>query len=169
VNGLVAFPDYVATDAHADLAGYLARYPHARDAEVAGAPGSLPADSVTTETPRGPGVAFAFRALPANLDGTLSHVSFTSQVPEHRFAGEHWLVPSMGDVFLPPLLLWWALLFGLASLARNEPAVWRAALDVEAPLGVPLRELLDEAIEATPHWILRALTREEIRTRRPRS
>ncbi len=31
-----------------------------------------------------------------------------------------------------PLLLWWALLLGLSSLARYEPAVWTTAIDLDA-------------------------------------
>ena len=53
--------------------------------------------------------------------------------------------PAIGD---PPQLLgaletWWLLLLGLASLARYNPALWTAALDVDrSPLAVGLQRVL---------------------------
>jgi len=86
-----------------------------------------------------------------------------ARVPQYRYRREHWLVPVVGeaDDELPPLLLWWVLLFGLSVLARYEPAAWRAALDPDtSPLAVPLEELLDEAMVATPALLSEALTGE---------
>src|SRR5262249_12327659 len=74
-----------------------------------------------------------------------------------------WLIPRVGDEAdqLPPLLLWWIVLFSLSLLARYEPAAWRAALDLDrSPRADPLTPPLDEAlaIGAPP----------PIRCRRPR-
>lgn len=57
-----------------------------------------------------------------------------------------------------PLLLWWALLLGLSSLARYEPAAWTTAIDLDAsPLAVHLQALLDIAAEWAPARILESL------------
>ena len=57
-----------------------------------------------------------------------------------------------------PLVLWWALLLGLSSLARYEPAAWTAAIDLDAsPLAVDLQALLDIAAEQAPARILDSL------------
>ena len=47
----------------------------------------------------------------------------TSRVPLYQRSGEHWLIPRVGDGqdYLPAVLLWWVLLFGLSLLARYEP------------------------------------------------
>jgi len=57
-----------------------------------------------------------------------------------------------------PLLLWWALLLGLSSLARYEPAAWTAAIDLDASeLAVGLERVLDVATERVPARILATL------------
>jgi hypothetical protein len=57
-----------------------------------------------------------------------------------------------------PLLLWWALLLGLSSLARYESAAWTAAIDLDAsPLAADLRTLLDIAADRVPARILDSL------------
>lgn len=57
-----------------------------------------------------------------------------------------------------PLLLWWALLLGLSSLARYEPAAWTAAIDLDASeLAVGLERVLDVAAERVPARILQSL------------
>jgi hypothetical protein len=57
-----------------------------------------------------------------------------------------------------PLMLWWALLLGLSSLARYEPAAWTAAIDVDtSELAVSLERVLDIASERVPMRILRGL------------
>jgi hypothetical protein len=64
-------------------------------------------------------------------------------------------------VLLSPLMLWWALLFGLSILARYSPTVWRAALDRDtSTLAVRIEDALDEALAAIPHLALEALERE---------
>lgn len=80
--------------------------------------------------------------------------------PEYRFANFRHLLPAVGDGQdeLPPVLLWWVLLFALSMYARYEPAAWTAALSVNSSeLSVPLEAVLDEALNAVPHLLLDAL------------
>lgn len=57
-----------------------------------------------------------------------------------------------------PLMLWWALLIGLSSLARYHPAIWTAAIDRDSSeLAVPLERVLDVAQERVPKRILESL------------
>jgi hypothetical protein len=58
-----------------------------------------------------------------------------------------------------PLMLWWLLLFGLSSVARYDPELWVAVLDVNtSEQAVPLEAALDEALDVLPELILTALT-----------
>jgi hypothetical protein len=69
------------------------------------------------------------------------------------------LIPavSTGDA-LSPLMLWWVLLFGLSMVARHDPEVWTATIDVNrARQAVPLENALDDAVEVIPQLILEAL------------
>jgi hypothetical protein len=91
------------------------------------------------ETPSGPDFAVRWPApeVPSRygepVPSELTDAHVVSRVPVYRRTGEHWLVPVVGDGqdFLPPVLLWWVMLFGLSLLARYEPAAWRAALDLD--------------------------------------
>jgi hypothetical protein len=57
-----------------------------------------------------------------------------------------------------PLLLWWALLLGLSSIARYEPAAWTAAIDLDgSDLAVSFERVLDVAGERVPIRILQSL------------
>jgi hypothetical protein len=54
-------------------------------------------------------------------------------------------------------MLWWALLLGLSSLARYEPAAWTRALDLDqSELAVGLERVLDFADE----WVAKRLLSE---------
>jgi hypothetical protein len=68
-------------------------------------------------------------------------------------------LPNLAAADAPyPLMLWWALLLGLSSLARYEPADWTAALDLdESELAVGLERVLDIADERVPKRLLREL------------
>jgi hypothetical protein len=74
--------------------------------------------------------------------------------------GAAYLLPRLaGRDFLSPLMLWWVLLFGLSSVARYDPELWVAELDVNhSPTAVPIEAALDAAIEAVPELVLDALT-----------
>jgi len=80
--------------------------------------------------------------------------------PNYRGKGVRVFVPRIdGRDFLSPLMLWWLLLFGLSSVARYDPELWVAALDVNtSEQAVPIEAALDEALDALPELILAALT-----------
>jgi hypothetical protein len=86
------------------------------------------------------------------------------RVRQYKYSRQHWLIPYIGDSAdeLPPLLIWWVLLFALSLLARYEPAAWRTALDPDqSRIAVPLEHLLDEALEIAPRLLYEAITEEE--------
>jgi hypothetical protein len=64
-------------------------------------------------------------------------------------------LPELGGGEAPyPLMLWWALLYGLSSLARYEPAAWTQAVDRDrSALAVPLERVLDRAAERVPERV----------------
>jgi hypothetical protein len=58
-------------------------------------------------------------------------------------------------------MLWWVLLFALSSVARYDPELWIAALDVnQSQQAVPIEAALAEALIVLPELILAALTRQ---------
>jgi hypothetical protein len=76
--------------------------------------------------------------------------------PAVRGPDERVLLPRVaGRDLLSPLMLWWVLLFGLSMVARYDPEVWVATLDVnESSLAVPLEAALDLATDVLPEMIL---------------
>ncbi|HEY4896574.1 MAG TPA: hypothetical protein VII01_10840, partial [Solirubrobacteraceae bacterium] len=70
---------------------------------------------------------------------------------------ERWLLPAPpgSDQAFVPLTAWWVLLFGLSIFARYDPDLWSASLNLDS--SVPLRLLLDDALEAVPDLIAEAL------------
>jgi len=77
-----------------------------------------------------------------------------------RVDGRWYLRPRLGLSDEPPrrLLVWWALLLGLSSLARYQPAEWVAALDVDrCVLAVDLEETVRVAEREVPKLIATAL------------
>lgn len=88
-------------------------------------------------------------------------------LPYQGQSDSRYVIPvlSTGDQ-LPPLALWWALLFALSNLARYEPDMWVRAIDVDrSPWAVPLEDCLSEAILVLPHLILEALLQRPIPAR----
>lgn len=113
-------------------------------------------------TPWGYGPAL-FLSEPASLGitGMDGQGVWARRAPAYRYEREHWLVPVVGDASdrLSPMLLWWALLFGMSLLARYEPVAWRGALDPDqSELAFPLERLLDEAMEIVPDLLHEAIT-----------
>jgi hypothetical protein len=76
-------------------------------------------------------------------------------------AGDYfYLRPTLGveDGEINILMTWWAALLALSSLARYEPAAWRAALDVDSSsIAVLLEHVLEVAQERLPELLLAAL------------
>ncbi|GAA3948309.1 YaaC family protein [Actinoplanes auranticolor] len=77
--------------------------------------------------------------------------------PRPNFRG--YASPAVGGGLSPsPLMLWWALLLGLSSLARYHPAAWAQAINVDSSrLAVPLQQVLDVAADRVPVRVLAAL------------
>jgi hypothetical protein len=74
-------------------------------------------------------------------------------------AQERWLIPAVGERSdrLPPVLIWWIMLFGLSLLARYEPVAWQASLDLDhSVIADPLTKLLDDALEIVPDLLFAA-------------
>ncbi len=72
-----------------------------------------------------------------------------------------WVPPAMAGNTQPlhPLLVWWAVLYGLSMVARYQPARWTEHLDVDkSALAVPLETVLDGALDACPELIRLALS-----------
>jgi hypothetical protein len=74
--------------------------------------------------------------------------------------GAYCLMPGLGpnDDVLAPLMVWWALLYGLSHIARYHPAAWTRALDpLNSALAVPIESALAWAREIMPGVILEVL------------
>jgi hypothetical protein len=143
----------------------LATYPGAAGVRATTYQGNLQ----FSPTPWGPGVGAMWpeadiqeRAVeppPEEFPGVNAH----NRAPGYRIGEERWLIPVVGDGSdrLPPVLLWWILLFGLSLLARYEPAAWRAALDLDrSAVADPLRQLLDDALVTVPALLFDAATQD---------
>ncbi len=82
------------------------------------------------------------------------------EVVATRVGDLYYLRPGLGKDGgeISVLMSWWAVLLGLSSLARYEPASWRAGLDSDSsPISSLLEETLDHAQERVPQLIRWAL------------
>jgi hypothetical protein len=97
--------------------------------------------------------------LSARSRATASVVEIDERHPQYPPPLVGFALPDIAGGPSPfPLLLWWALLLGLSSLARYEPAAWAAAIDLDSSeLAVSLERVLDVASERVPMRILRSL------------
>lgn len=161
-RGFVHLRGFAGCDDAAAITALLRKYPDAAGAAVEVPYGGL----ARRATPVGEGVAVVWPRPDAQArygepvpDEVLAaHV--TNRVPRYARTGGHWLIPVVGgeSVRLPPLMLWWVLLFGLSALARYEPVAWQAALDLDrSPAADPLMELLDMALEIVPDLLYEAV------------
>lgn len=137
----------------------LSNYPAAADAQL-----ETPQDIFQQGwTPWGWGPALIKSVSPDSQQPSIAGQSYwAGQLPQYKYEREHWLLPVVGDGRdeLTPLLLWWALLFGLSLLARYEPVTWRAVLDPDgSELAYNLERLLEEALDITPDLLYEAITR----------
>jgi len=147
----------------ADATDRLKRYPAAAPAVIATVPGA-PQVMITGYTDHGHGIRVYFSL--AESEQPIPQITILdSRASEYRFYNQRWLIPALleGQV-LSPLMLWWALLFGLSMLARYHPDAWVSALEVDrSQLAVPLEDVLDLAQSAVPHLVLEALLRTTVR------
>jgi hypothetical protein len=77
-----------------------------------------------------------------------------------RLGDLYYLRPGLGasGAEINLLMTWWAVLLGLSSLARYEPASWRAGLDSDTSvIASLLEETLDQAQKRVPELIRSAL------------
>jgi hypothetical protein len=81
--------------------------------------------------------------------------------PRYGVRGERYALPAVSPESTEaphPMVLWWALLLGLSSLARYHPAAWVRAIDVNhSNLAVPIEAALGAGLEAVPRLILSAI------------
>jgi hypothetical protein len=140
------------------LVAYLSDYPTAAGAYMSQTPG-MPEDSIVNQiSPRGqPLPVFCWPDVPTNIQLRAQHLNAIA--PDYKRLGTRLLFPRAGcKDALSPLMLWWALLFGLSSVARYDPELWIAALDVNSSqLAVPIEAALETALDALPELILHAI------------
>jgi hypothetical protein len=135
----------------------LAAYPEADGAVATTFGGELQFD----QTPWGPGVSVSLKISNAGPADGLSGLYSPRRSPENWMAQERWLIPAVGERSdrLPPVLIWWIMLFGLSLLARYEPVAWQASLDLDhSVIADPLTKLLDDALEIVPDLLFAAAT-----------
>jgi hypothetical protein len=109
---------------------------------------NLPIDNPTTYER----LSAAQRSLASVVE--LGEKQNTGHQPEIGYA-----LPELAGGDSPhPLMLWWALLLGLSSYARYEPAAWTAALDLDrSELAAGLEGVLDLAAVRVPERVLDSL------------
>jgi hypothetical protein len=140
------------------LLEYLGDYPTAAGAYMWHTLGMREDVLVTQPSPAGLLPVFCWPDVPTNVH--LRAQRLNAIAPDYRRLGTRLLLPRAGGKdALSPLMLWWVLLFGLSSIARYDPELWIAALDVNnSQLAVPIEAALDTALEALPELILDAFT-----------
>jgi YaaC-like Protein len=82
-------------------------------------------------------------------------------VMSYKSAEDLLVTPAIGSMStgLHPILALWAVLFGLSSLARYEPATWSKMIDIDRSAEAnAIEHLLDEAIHAVPAVVLHQLS-----------
>jgi hypothetical protein len=82
-------------------------------------------------------------------------------VASYRFVGDFVVTPVIGSMStgLHPILALWAVLLGLSSLARYEPAAWSNMIDIDrSPEASAIEHLLEEAMESVPAAVFHLLT-----------
>lgn len=57
-----------------------------------------------------------------------------------------------------PLLVWWAILYGLSMLARYRPATWTDLINInKSPYASAIEHLLDSALDSVPDLVARTI------------
>ncbi len=76
------------------------------------------------------------------------------------YGGGRMAFPALGGGPLPqhPVLVWWAVLFALSTLARYEPTAWRRITSIDiSEDAAPVEHLLNVALDVLPELIHRTL------------
>ena len=144
------------------LVSNLGGNPHVRGFDVFanGRYPTLPADTKAAmrggrEIEAGSWVADIEIPATSNRDDLLDEIA-----PQLYAGQDRALIPTLpGESgVLTPLMLWWALLFGLSIVARYHPGPWTRALAVEGSKhAVPLEALLVKALELLPVLVYEAI------------
>jgi hypothetical protein len=144
------------------IADQLRHYPSAAD----GVPDTTRAPNEFGVTERWSGGAWAPQIIWQASGPTLYERQETLDrvAPLYRSDTFRAAIPRLptGD-HLKPLVLWWALLFGLSNMARYEPDNWVKALALNSSrIAVPLEAAMTEALDAIPHLVLEALLQRQV-------
>jgi len=111
-------------------------------------------------TPHGDGTASVRVHWPDDaLSGIDSGDALRKQVAT-KYSGHSHAYPCIdgSGKALHPLVVWWAVLFGLSILARYEPEAWGRAIDVNNSAdAVAIEHVLDSALGSLPELLLRCL------------
>jgi hypothetical protein len=136
----------------------LGDYPTAEGAYMWHTPGMSEDSVISQPSAIGALPVFCWPDVPTNIHDRAQR--FEAIAPDYRRLGTHLLLPRAGaQDALSPLMLWWALLFALSSIARYDPEAWIGALAVnDSNLAVPIEAALDTTLEALPELIFDALT-----------
>lgn len=93
-----------------------------------------------------------YNSRPATQSIQVSRTVVTSlSGPTGTYRGSPVVLPAPPDGSRPmhPLMIWWAILFGLSMLARYEPTSWTKLIDVNTSRSaVPIEFLLSVALES---------------------
>jgi hypothetical protein len=140
------------------LLRHLSDYPTAEGAYMWHTQGMNKDFIVTQPGPEGLLPVFCWPDVPTGIASRTHRLNRIA--PDYRRLGTRLLFPRAGGKdALSPLMLWWALLFCLSSIARYDPETWIGALAInDSELAVPIEAALDAALEALPDLILDALT-----------
>jgi len=77
-----------------------------------------------------------------------------------NYQGESYAFPRVGgsDLAAHPLLIWYAVLYGLSMLSRYEPRAWAGLIDIDLSKDAsPIEAALEEAGRSLPQVILQTL------------
>jgi hypothetical protein len=155
-RAIAQYPTLAGTRPFRDgMAGFVPVGPDERVDRIAKADGSL-AVAVGREAP--PHLTLAeYWGMEDALYSTVEIAETFPRWPQRHLVG--FIQPSVGGGPAPsPLMLWWALLLSLSSLARYYPAVWVRTIDLDqSVLASPLHQVLDVAADRVPARVLDAL------------
>lgn len=110
--------------------------------------------------PTGDNTAEAEVWWPTSATGGITTVAGWERRLTYRYASYRNAYPSLDGSPRPihPLLVWWAVLYGLSILARYEPESWGFAIDVNRSQdAVPIEHVLEAALDTVPELLHRTL------------
>lgn len=123
------------------------------------------------QPPDGAGRPDTSHTTPGSLPKTLyvprhpnPHTPVESLLATPYRGGIHYLLPAIPGNRKPlhPLLIWWGVLYGLASVARYEPQNWSKSINIDKKsdrTANAIEHLLEMALSAIPELITRELHR----------